>query len=323
MGLIEIIGSYGIVFHIVIIALTFIILVKSSNMVVLGIDRYAKKEGLSDYLIGLLVVSFTASTPELVSSINGIISGDTGIVFGTILGSNITGITLVLGIFALVGRKVKLENKILTNLEVLLFFLMSIPFLLAADGILSRIDGAILIIIYFVYVIFLWKKEYEIGKIKNDVKLSKVWKDVLLFMLAIAAMFLSSQLMVNSTIFISKSIGISSFVMAVLVIGIASSLPDMFVGLKALFSKDVGIGIGDLLGSIIVKLLLFFGIFCMIKPLEIKLSFIVVSMIFMIFSLAFVMYLSERKEMDWRHGIFLIFTYIAYIIVEILRSGGA
>jgi len=320
MSISSLISQHPLAFHIAIITACFIVLVKAADMVVFGIDRYAKKEGLSDYLIGLLVVSLTASTPELVSSINGLRLGDTGIIFGTILGSNIAGITLVLGIYALVGRRIKLKNKILTKMEVILFFLMSVPFLLATDGVLSRLDGAVLIGIYLIYVIVLWKKEAAIGRMKKDVKLKVIWEDALIFIMAIVALFLSSQFLVDSSIKASKIIGLPSFVMAVVVLGIASSLPDLFVGIRSILKGDSGIGIGNSLGSIIVKVLLFFGIFALIKPLAVDFSYLTITILATIFSLAFVLYLSEKGKMNWKHGLILLFIYIAYISIELVTG---
>jgi len=90
-------------FHIIIVILSFAILVKAADMLVFGIDGYAKRLGMSDFLVGLLIVSVTASVPEFVSSLMGMFAGDQAIIFGTILGSNIAGITLGLGVLALVG----------------------------------------------------------------------------------------------------------------------------------------------------------------------------------------------------------------------------
>jgi cation:H+ antiporter len=314
-------ASHPYIFLSAIIIASFIIMVKSADMLVFGIDRYAKKEGLSDYLIGLLIVSFTASTPELVSSITGLFAGDNGIVFGTILGSNIAGLTLVLGILSLVGRKLKLQNKVLTKMEVALFFLISIPFILGADGTLSRYDGAALIAVYLAYVVFIWIKEAKSGKMRKDVKLRFIWKDALVFLLALGALFLSSRWLVFSSITAAKLMNIPTFLMAIVVLGIASSLPDIFVGVRAILSGDVGIGVGSSLGSMVVKALFFFGLLALIRPLPVSLSALTITIGVTIFSLAFVLYLSERQEMDWKHGIILLLIYISYLLAEAIKGG--
>lgn len=312
-------AQHPLIFHIIIIAVSFVILVKAANLLVFGINRYAKKEGLSDYIIGLLVVSLTASTPEFVSSISGLLAGDEGIIFGTILGSNIAGITLVLGIFALVGRKLKLDNKILKGMEPFIFFLIMLPFILGINGSLSRIDGIILIIVYFAYAAFLWFRESKTGHMKKDVKLKFVWKESLIFLLALAALFLSSRWLVFSAITASEMLKVPTFVMAIVVLGIASSLPDIFVGIKSLLEGDTGVGIGGSLGSMIVKALLFFGILAVIKPLPLDFSQLLISIIITIISLLIVMYLTKTGKMTWKSGLVLLFVYIVYIVLELIK----
>ena len=294
-------------------------MVKSADMLVFGIGRYAKRMGLSDYLIGLIIISLVASIPEFVSSITGIFAGDNGIVFGTILGSNITGITLVLGINALIGRKIRLVNKVLTGMEVLLFFMIMLPFFLGADGSLSRLDGIALVFASVGYAIFLWVRESKTGHMKKDVKIKFIWKNGLVFLLALTALFLSSRWLVHSSITISHILNIPTFVMAIIVLGLASSLPDLLVGIRALLEGDVGVGIGNSIGSIVVKMLFFFGIFSLISPLPVDFSSLGVSVGALILGLGMVMYLSERKEMHWRHGLILVFVYIAYITIELIR----
>ena len=305
-------------FHAFIILASFAVLVKSADLLVYGIDGYAKKLGLSDYLIGLLIVSLTASVPEFVSAMTGLFAEDTGIVFGTILGSNIAGITLVLGIFALIGRKIKLSNKVLSGLEVLLFFMIMLPFFLGADGNISRLDGIALILAYLGYTTMLWIKESKTGHMKKKVKFTLVWKDALIFLGALAALFLSSRWLVFSSIAASNILNIPTFVAAIVVLGIAASLPDLLVGTRALLQGDVGVGIGNSLGSMIVKSLLFIGVFALIKPLEVNFDLLKISIGVTILSLSFVMYLSEKKSMNWRHGLVLLFMYIAYLLAETL-----
>jgi cation:H+ antiporter len=105
MPLGELITIHPLVFNIIVVAASLALLVKTSDMVLFGITDYAKKLGLSDYLIGLVIISLGASMPELVSSVMGAFAGDSGVILGTILGSNITGITLVLGASALIAKK--------------------------------------------------------------------------------------------------------------------------------------------------------------------------------------------------------------------------
>jgi cation:H+ antiporter len=307
-------------FHVLVGIASFLIMVKSADMIVFGIDKYAKKTGLSDFVIGLLIISITASVPEFVSAITGLFAGDEGIVFGTILGSNLTGITLVSGVLALVGRKLKIVNKILAKREVPLFFMIMLPFVLGADGSLSRFDGAILVLFYIIYAVKIWKRERETGHVRKSVQFKFLWKNMLIFLLALAALFLSPRWLVFSSITISEMLNIPTYIMAILVLGIASSLPDMLVGIRSLLEGEVGFGLGNTLGSLVVKSLLFLGIFALIRPLPVDFNVIGFAIFTTIFCLGIIMYISEKKEMNWRHGLLLLLIYITYISVELVRE---
>ncbi|MBR9692161.1 sodium:calcium antiporter [Candidatus Woesearchaeota archaeon] len=320
MALANFIAANPLIFHILIGIASFTIMVKSADMIVYGIDRYAKKTGLSNYVIGLLVISITASVPEFVAAITGLLAGDEGIVFGTILGSNLTGITLVSGVLALVGRKLKLVNKVLAKMEVALFFMIMLPFVLGADGSLSRYDGLILSVVYIIYAVKIWKREEETGHVRKSVKFKFLWKNMLIFLLALAALFLSSRWLVFSSISVSKILNIPTYIMAILILGIASSLPDMLVGIRSILEGEAGLGLGNTLGSITVKSLLFLGVFAMIRPLSVDFSTIGIAVLATIFCLAFMLYLSEKGEINWKHGLVLLFLYIAYISVELIRG---
>jgi len=309
------------VFHIIIVLASLLIIVKSADYLVLGITDYAKKLGLSDYIVGMIVIALAASVPELVSSIMGIAAAESGIIFGTILGSNISGICLVLGIFALIGRKINLKSKVLDKVKNVTFIFSLVPFLLVIDNKLSRLDGVILVVLYFIFVGILWKKEGELGTLKDQIKLKKIYKDALLFLLALGAILLCARWLVFSSIETSSLLGLTPYYISLVVIGIGASIPDLTVGIRAILAGHLDVGIGDSLGSMLIKSLLFLGAIAIIKPLTISFNLILVAIIFSIIIRAFVYYFIKKGSMNWKHGIFFILLYIAFIIIESLRRG--
>jgi len=204
---------------------------------------------------------------------------------------------------------------------VLLFFMIMLPFFLGVDGTLSRIDGVALIFAYLGYATWLWVRERKTGHLRKNVNVKFLWKDGLTFLLALAALFLSSRFLVFSSIEVSTAFQIPTYVMAIVVLGIAASLPDLLVGIRSILQGEVGVGVGNALGSMIVKALFFFGIFALINPLTVDLNLIKVAIVVTIISLAFVMYLTEKEKMTWKHGIILILIYIGYLVIESLRGG--
>jgi len=308
-------------FNIAIVVLSLIIIVKSADYLVSGVTHYSQKLGLSDYITGMVIVALAASVPELVSSITGLFADEPGIIFGTIIGSNIAGMAIVLGILALIGRKIFLKSKVLAKTEMIIFFFSMVPFLLLADGKLSRLDGAVLLILYFSFVWILWIKEGELGGLKRAVELKSLYKDGLLFILALAAILLSARWLVFSAIEVSKILGLSPYYISLLVIGIGSSVPDLTVSVRALLQGHKDVGVGDALGSTLIKSLLFLGIIALIRPLAIDFNILLVAVVFSVIIRGIVFYFTEEGSMRWNHGLLLLLIYLIFVIIESLKRG--
>ena len=176
------INIHPLLFHSIIVLVSLAIVCKSADLLVYGISDYAKKLGVSDYLVGFLIVSIGTALPELVAAITGATLKQGPIVFGTILGSNIFKIPL-LGIIILIGRKLKTTTSI-GSAPITTFFMAILPLILIIDGVLSRADGIILLTAFFIYIIHLWRGEGQLGKIKKTVAIKTIYKDAFIFLIA-------------------------------------------------------------------------------------------------------------------------------------------
>ena len=305
--------------HIIVVVVSMAIIVKAAQFLVQGISGYSEKHGLSDYITGMVIIALTASVPELVSSIFGIVAAESGVVFGTIIGSNIAGIALVLGLFALVGRKISLKNKQLEKTEMIIFIFSIIPFLLVADGLLSRIDGLVLVLLYIAFLGVLWKQEKKIGKLKKEIKIKHIWKDALLFILAFAAMLLSARWLVFSAIEGARILGVTPYFVSLVIIGIGATVPDITVGIRSLLAGHKDVGLGGSLGSMMIKSLFFFGVLALIKPLAIQFELILTAVVFTIIIRGIVFYYMEKGYMDWKTGLLLLLMFIAFVVIESIK----
>lgn len=312
----EWLSQYPLLFYGLVITGSLIILSKASDLAVYGISDYAKRLGLSDYIVGLVVVSLAASMPELVSAINGAVLGEGGIIFGTIMGSNIVELTLVLGALAIVGGKIKLEVSILSKTKLLLFFLNLLPFILIFDNVISRPDGIILLVSYFVYLGILWKNEGKLGHIKKNVKIKSIYRDCLIFAGCLVAILLSSRWLVFSSVQAAHIIGIAPFYIALTVIGIGSSMSDISVSIRSVMQGHTDVGFGNALGSNLAKSLLFLGIIAIIQPIEFGFGQLINVLIFTVITLWFVLSWVKTRVVDWKKGLLLLGIYTIFLIVE-------
>ncbi|MBI5065030.1 sodium:calcium antiporter [Candidatus Woesearchaeota archaeon] len=302
-----------IIFLSLVILASFAVLLKSADYIIFGITNYAKKLGLSDAIIGLVIVSMAASSPEIITSISGFLVGDLGVAMGTIIGSNMVHLTLIIGTLSLIGKKINLSSEIFKDAKLIIFCLFILLFILMSDGTLSRIDGIILLACFFGYLGFLWKKEGTLGKIKKNVKLDRLYMDALVFLGSLISLLIAGQILVYGVVNLSNALNVSSYFIALVLIGVGSTLPDFMVCLQSIKQKHQGVGVGDLLGSTIIEFLLFFGIVAVIKPLVIEWTSVMIAAAFLIVSFGLLLIFLQNKVVTWKHGLVMVGIYLLFI----------
>lgn len=304
------------VFYIVVILTSIVLLFKSADLIILGISNYAKKLGLSDAIIGLVVVAMAASLPEMIASLTGLAIDEIDVTLGTIIGTNMVHAALVVGVLSVIGKKMNLECEILDKSKLMIWALFVLPFILMSDGLLSRADGVILVAGFVMYITVLWKKEGTLGKMKKNVKLKTIYKDSLIFIGSLLALLIAGSLLVFGGVRFANVLKIPPYFISLVIIGAGSAIPDLVVGLKSIFQKHQEIGIGDILGSMMIEFLLFFGIVSIVHPLKIDVNNIITAGIFLITSMTLLMYFLQRKVMTWKEGLVMISIYVLFVVVE-------
>ncbi|MBU0627850.1 MAG: hypothetical protein KKC75_01565 [Nanoarchaeota archaeon] len=311
----QIISLHPLLFHSIIILASLIIVAKSADMVVYSISEYAKKLGISDYLIGFLVVSIGTAIPELIAAITGAAINQGPIVFGTVLGSNLSKLPL-LGLVLIIARNLKGKNDIGETAPILTFVITMLPLLLIIDGILSRADGIILIIAFIIYIARLWKGEGKLGKMKKDVKLKHILKDGITFLLALGALLLSARWMVFSSLHISDLLNIPPYMIGLIVIGVGASTPEIMVQIRSIINGHHNIAFGNVLGSFVANSAFVLGIVAIIKPVKIISSTLITTAIFLTIGVIYTLVIMEKPKVSWKHGLILILMYILFLLVE-------
>lgn len=311
----QLINLHPLVFHSIVALASLAIIAKSSDLVVYGISDYARKLGISDYLIGFLVVSIGTAIPELVASITGVLVNQGAIVFGTVFGSNIFKIPL-LGIVLLIAKNIKIRQGIGMNAPIATLFITCLPLLLIIDGVLSKIEGAVLIIMFLIYIARLWHGEGQLGKMKESIELKNIWKEGIIFSLALAALLLSARFLVFSSIHISEILNISPYIVGLIVIGVGASAPELMVQIGSITKHHQDIAFGNVLGSFVANSAFVLGIVALIKPIYIKPPTILITAIFMIAGTLYTLIIMGKERVNWKHGLILISFYILFLLAE-------
>jgi len=301
------------------LVLGLIILLAGGKYLVDGASGIATRFGLSPGLIGLTVVAFGTSAPELLVSVNAALKGNSEIAIGNVIGSNIANISLVLGVSAVLYPIVIYKSVL--KLDYLATLLSSVLFfVLAFNGIISRVEG---IGLFILSVLLNW---YFFRKIspteEKDVSEEEIQKrkpiaiSILFLVLGILGLYFGSDMFVDNAVEISKIFGVSEMIVGITFIAIGTSLPEMVTSIIAAIKKETDIAIGNILGSNIMNVLAIIGITSIISPIPVADIFLKQDFIWMlgITFLLFPLLRSKLRISRWE-GLILLLVYGAYIYV--------
>lgn len=297
--------------------LGLLILLAGGKYLVDGASALAARFGLSAGLIGLTVVAFGTSAPELLVSINAALKGNSDIAIGNVVGSNIANITLVLGISAIlypisIYRSVLKLDYLATLVSSFLFYL------LALNGIISRLEGGILFILMLALNFYFFKKlsgkEMEDSEDEKLLKKQPLWKAVGLLVIGVVGLYYGSDLFVDNAVEISEIFGVSERVIGITVIAIGTSLPELVTSVIAAIKKETDIAIGNILGSNIMNILSIIGITAMIQPITVSEAFLNQDFLWMLgFTVLLFPILRTKLRISRWEGLILFLVYGVYI----------
>ena len=272
---------------------------------------------LSPLLIGTTVVSFGTSAPELIVSINAVLDGNSQIAVGNVIGSNVANIGLVLGITVLFRTVLISRSKYLWSWSLMLF--ASLIFLIfSLDFEISQIEGILLIIGLIVFIFLSIRREYKSDKHDyvegvNHKKISSL-SIFVYFILGGLGLWYGSELLVDNAIVIAQNIGVSDFIIAISVVALGTSLPELVTSIIAMSKGENSISIGNLIGSNIFNIFGVLGVSSMLNPLMIDGFLIQIDIPIMIgFAVMVGLFMFLGKRMGPIEGMALLSAYIAYI----------
>jgi len=239
-----------------------------ADFIVKGGSQLASRFGLSPIVIGLTVVAFGTSLPELVVSIVAAIEGSSPIAIGNVVGSNIANVGLVLGLSSLIFP-LKINLIQIKRDLIIYIFVCAIFSLFCMNGTVTREEGLILFLSVIMYT---WYSFYNptISDNKNiiDENPSKLWMLYLFIFSGIALLSFGANLFIKGAIDIARYFGISEIVIGMSIVALGTSLPELATSVIASFRKQHGISIGNIIGSNLFNLLSVIGIVSLLSPIE-------------------------------------------------------
>ena len=308
--------------EILLIVVGLLLVIFGADWLVDGASAIARRFKVSEFVIGLTIVGFGTSCPELVVSLTGAISGISDISVGNVIGSNIFNTLLILGATALISpiaiTSSNRKKDIPVTLGITLLFIlcgMSFTFFgLGGEDNLSRVEGIVFLVIFALYIYSCFKSGKEDFVPDDEAKQMKTWLAVLLSLAGIAALIGGGQLFVDSAVALAHRIGVSDKFIALTLLAGGTSLPELATCIIAAAKKKGQLALGNILGSNIFNILLILGCSATVAPLSLAgINLVDMGVLLLSVILVFLSsYTFKKNCIDrWEGGIFVA-TFLAY-----------
>ncbi len=283
------------------------------------------KLNIPKVVIGMTVVSFATSAPELIVSVKSALNGATGLAIGNVIGSNIANIGLVLGITTILSSISVEKSFYKTDWPVMMIASVLLYFFIVDDLIIQTYEGVILLTVLIVFLVYLlrFQKQTVAEEVSenDDVSTYKV-----IFFLVIGGLGLwgGSELLINGATTLAKDVGVSDAVIGVTVVSVGTSIPELAASIIAVLKKEKAISLGNLIGSNIFNILAVLGITAIITPVEVKSDAmsLIDNDIYWMLGISLVVlplvFIPKRMQLGKRDGVTLLLAYITFVYLTIM-----
>ncbi len=306
-----------------------VMLVFGGEYLVKGAASLAKKWGVSTLVVGLTVVAFGTSMPELVVNIFSAFKGATDLAVGNIIGSNISNIFLILGVSALICPLLVKESTTWKEIPfailagwMILFMGNDIFFDGLGENILTRTDGLALIAVFIIFLYYVFNLAKN-GAVEQEEVQVFTWARSIIFLLAgIGLLFLGGKILVDNAIILARLAGMSEALIGLTIVAVGTSLPELVTSAVAAYRKQADIAVGNIVGSNIFNIFWILGLTSTIKPLPFNsgMNFDILAEIIATLILFLFLFIGTKKRLDRWQGVAFIVMYVAYISFLIYRG---
>ncbi|GIS08204.1 MAG: sodium:calcium antiporter [Flavobacteriales bacterium] len=313
----------------ILLTLSIVILYVSGEIIIKSSVFIANVLRIPTLIIGLTVVSFATSLPEIFVSIEALLEGSSNIALGNVFGSNIANLSLVMAILAILNNLNISKQTFKIDYPFLLTISLSLGIVMLFSLSINFWIGTLFLIILIFYLIYLISTGHNIESLdinkSKDVESFKnnfhIIKNITLLLFGVFALKSGADMLVKNTIDIASYFGISDRVIAVTIVAFGTSVPELVTSIVASYKKQQGLAIGNLIGSNIFNILAVIGVSSVIKEIKITDKEIIyydyLYMLFVTFLLGLFIYISRNKIISKHHGYFLLSAYIIYIVFNI------
>ena len=294
------------------------LVVLGADWLVNGASSIARRAGISEFVIGLTIVGFGTSCPELVVSLSGAIEGNSDISVGNVVGSNIFNVLFILGLTAMVlpvgmtDKNRRIDIPITLGVTILLVIL-GITGSMSGLGI-SRWEGVLMLLVFSAYLFYCFKSDSKDEFSETQQATLSITKSIALTLTGLAGLIFGGDLFVDSATALARQIGVSDKFIAVTILAGGTSLPELATSLVAAIKGKEQLALGNILGSNVFNAMMILGLSSVITPLSFA-SMTIVDIITLVLSAVLLLiwaYTGRKNRIDRREGAAMLLCYVAY-----------
>lgn len=317
------------IFSILLILVGFGLLIKGADWMVNGATALARKNNVSDLAIGLTIVAFGTSAPELVVNSVAAFQSHSDIIFGNVVGSNNFNLFVILGIAGII-LPIKVQSSTvwkeipISFIAIVLLLLLANNLFLNNNNIISRIDGALLLTFFGLFLFYVYKQmKTEVIQAEDEtvqeISNIKIWG---LIIIGLAGLIAGGKLVVNNAVEVATFLGVSEKIIGLTIIAAGTSLPEMVTSVVAAIKRNSDIVIGNVIGSNIFNIFLVLPVSSFINPIKYNVAFNT-DMFMLIGGTAFLftaMFTGVKKKLDRWEAILLVVVFLLYTLYLVSKE---
>jgi len=300
--------------------ISLLIVIKGADWAIKYSTKISKDLKISKYIVGFILVAFFSIIPETLISILSALENNPSFGLGTLYGSDIADLTLIIAIVALASRhNIKIKGSLIKEFWPYITIAL-IPIILGLNGYYSRTEGIILILICFLFYLFTFqknKREYE----HLEPKITINYKNIFLFILSIGTILLGSYLTIKTGIQLANYLKISPIIISMFFVGLGTTLPEFSFSLEATKKNQDDLALGDILGTVITDITFVIGIMALINPFAFNPQIIYITGTFMVLAIILLFHFMQTERIiTKKESLLLILFYLIFAITEFILN---
>ena len=302
------------------VAIGIFLLIKGGDWLMRAAVAISLRFSIPKIVIGMTVVSFATSAPELIVSVKSALSGHPDLALGNVVGSNIANIGFVLAIIIIISPIDVTSSFYRTDWPMMIFASLLFYFFLVADNQLVAYEGAILFVLLLLFLVYLikYQKEAVLDEAPEDNEALEISKTVSYLLVGGFSLWLGSETLIKGAVSLAQNLGVSERIISVSIVSVGTSIPELSASIIAIINKEKAISLGNLIGSNIFNILAVMGITAMIHPVEVQDTGLLSNDIWWMLGISLLIlplvFFPKGIRLGWIDGLILLSLYIIFLI---------